>query len=131
MKTFNQFLTLALCCLLCVPATLAQSQTKTTNSQDVTIIIQQEQVRFTSQKPIQMMQLQIANQSGEQVYDSGPMTVAEINWTLQTANGEAIKSGLYAYTLSIHESGAATARVRRGHFIVDRAQDRDGKTDKL
>ncbi len=131
MKTFNPLLTLLLCILFCAAATVAQAQTKTTHSQDVTIIIQQEQVRFTSQKPIQMMQLQIANQSGEQVYDSGPMTVAEINWTLQTANGEPLKSGLYAYSLTIHESGAATARVRRGHFIVDRVQDRDGKTDKL
>ena len=131
MKSINQLINLLLCILFCAAATLAQAPTKTAISQDVTIIIQQEQVRFTSQKPIQMMQLQIANQSGEQVYDSGPMTVAEINWTLQTANGEAIKSGLYAYTLSIYESGAATARVRRGHFIVDRAQDRDGKTDKL
>ncbi len=133
MKTFNQFITLLLCFLLSAPATFAQRETpaKAAQSQDVTIIIQQDKVRFTSQKPIQMMQLQIVNQSGEQVYDSGPMTVAEVNWTLQTANGEALKSGLYAYTLAIHESGAATARVRRGHFIVDRVQDRDGKTDKL
>src|SRR5262245_66040691 len=37
---------------------------------------------------------------------------------------------MYAYQLSIKEAGAETARVRRGHFIVDRAQDRDG-ADKL
>ncbi|HEX4950691.1 MAG TPA: hypothetical protein VFZ34_28770, partial [Blastocatellia bacterium] len=34
-------------------------------------------------------------------------------------------------TLTVQESDANTARVRRGHFIVDRVQDRDGKTDKL
>src|SRR5262245_58637839 len=37
---------------------------------------------------------------------------------------------MYAYQLSIKEAGAETARVRRGHFIVDRAKDRDG-VDKL
>ena len=130
MKTTKQFTLLLLCALLYVAATFAQS-TPNTVAQDVTIIIQQEQVRFTSQKAVQMMQLQIFNQSGEKVYDSSPMTVAEINWPLQNVNGEALKSGLYAYTLAIQESGAAEARVRRGHFIVDRARDRDGKTDKL
>ena len=126
MKTIKHFTLLLLCTLLFVAATLAQS-----TAQDVTIIIQQEQVRFTSQKAVQVMQLQIVNQSGERVYDSGPTTVADINWPLQNSDGTALKSGLYAYTLSIQEAGATTARVRRGHFIVDRAKDRDGKTDKL
>src|SRR5205085_11421521 len=52
----------------------------------------------------------------------------------QAARGEALKGGLYACTLAIKESGkeagVAEARLRRGHFIVDRARDRDG-ADKL
>jgi hypothetical protein len=36
-----------------------------------------------------------------------------------------------AYTLSVIEAGAETSRVRRGHFIVDRAKDRDLQTDRL
>lgn len=64
---------------------MQETQAKSTISQDVTIIIQQEQVRFTSQMPVQVMQLQIFNQVGEQVYNSGPMTIAEINWPLQAA----------------------------------------------
>jgi hypothetical protein len=95
------------------------------------IIIQQEKVRFTAQKAVSEMQLQIFDQTGEMVYDSGAVTEQEINWALQTASGEAIKSGLYAYTLSIKEAGAESARVRRGHFIVDRTRDRDRDTDKL
>ena len=62
MKTINHFTLLLLCTLLFVAATFAQS-----TAQDVTIIIQQEQVRFTSQKAVQVMQLQIVNQSGERV----------------------------------------------------------------
>ena len=134
MKTTYRLITLFLYVLLAVPTTFAQQvQDKPieARTQDVTIIIQQEHVRFTSQKAVQMMQLQIFNQAGEQVYDSSPMTVPEINWPLQAANGGALKSGLYAYTLTLQESDASTARVRRGHFIVDRVQDRDSKTDKL
>ena len=120
---------LLLCALLCTPAIPAQDWKA--DSQDVTIIIQQEQVRFTTQKAVQVMQLQVFTPSGEPVFDSGPVAASEINWPFQKAGGEALESGLYAYTLSTHESGAAEARVRRGHFILDRVRDRDGLTDKL
>jgi hypothetical protein len=136
MQTTKRFITLLLCALLSAPATLAQnpqrdSQTDKTASQDVLIIIGQQQVRFTSQKPVQEMQLQIFNQVGELVHDSGLSYGPEINWPLQSADGQSLKSGLYAYTLSIKEQGAETARVRRGHFIVDRAGDRDKTGDRL
>src|SRR5262249_36960182 len=87
-------------------------------------------VRFTAQRAIEEMRLQIFDQSGEMVYDSGPIAGPELDWSLQNANSETVKSGLYAYTLSIKETGTEKARERRGNFIVDRAQDRDG-ADKL
>ncbi|MGH9832341.1 MAG: hypothetical protein ACREBD_10420 [Blastocatellia bacterium] len=131
----KRLIAILLCALLSAPALLAQdkkaeSQTNNTIAQDVTIIIQQQQVRFTARSAVEQMQLQVFNQSGELAFDSGLVTAYEINWPFQYANGEAIKSGLYAYTLSIKEAGAETAHVRRGHFIVDRTQDRDG-ADKL
>jgi hypothetical protein len=131
----RHFIVILLCALLCVAATPAQdrkteSQASNPITQDVTIIIQQQQVRFTARSTVEQLQLQIFNQSGELTFDSGLITVNEINWPFQNADGEAIKSGLYAYALSIKEAGTETARVRRGHFIVDRARDRDG-ADKL
>jgi hypothetical protein len=135
MRTTKHFIVMLLCVLLSAPATLAQNpqrngQTGNAVSQDVLIIIQQQQVRFTAQKPVQEMQLQVFNQAGELVHDSGASYGPEINWPLQSADGQPLKSGLYAYTLSLKEQGAEAARIRRGHFIVDRAQDRDG-ADKL
>src|SRR5262245_49050077 len=132
----KHLISILLCALLCAPALPAQdrkvvSRANNSTAQDVTIIIRQEQVRFTTQKTVQMMQLQVFNQSGEAIFDSGPVPAGEINWPFQNANGEELKSGLYAYTLSIHESGAAEAQVRRGNFIVDRVKDREGKTDRL
>jgi stearoyl-CoA desaturase (delta-9 desaturase) len=131
----KRLITISLCALLCALAALAQdrkaeSKTNNTIAQDVTIIIQQQQVRFVAQKAIDEMRLQVFNQAGEAVFDSGPVTVNEINWPFKSIYDETIKSGLYAYTLSIKEMGSAKARERRGHFIIDRAQDRDG-ADKL
>ena len=136
MLNFKRLLVIALCVLLYTPVALAQERQREAPaggavSQDVIIIIQRQQVRFTAQKPIQEMQLQIFDPAGELIYDSGVIAGLELDWPLQNANGEAIRSGLYAYTLSIKETGAEKAHVRRGHFIVDRAKDRDGATDKL
>lgn len=134
MQTIKRFITLLLCALLSAPAAWAQDpqrdQTQHATMQDVLIIIGQEQVRFTAQKAVQEMQLQIFNQAGELVHDSGVGAGPEINWPLQGTDGQPLKSGLYAYTLSIKEQGAEAARVRRGHFIVDRAKDREN-ADKL
>jgi hypothetical protein len=135
MQTIKRYLVTVLIALLTVPGTLAQNPAQTQAqppaSQDVTIIIQQEKVRFTAQKAVEEMRLQIFDQTGQLVYDSGPIAEPELNWPLQDGNGGLIKSGLYAYTLSVKEAGAETSRVRRGHFIVDKAKDRDGNTDKL
>ncbi len=122
-----------ICTLLCLPAVPAQTiqqQPQTAASSDVTIIIQQDKVRFTAQKAVAEMRLQVFNQAGESVFDSGLLETAEASWPLKATNGETLKSGLYAYTLSVKEVGSETTRLRRGHFIVDRAKDRDG-TDKL
>jgi hypothetical protein len=125
---------IALCVLFCLTV-MAQdlprnASGRTGASQDVTIIIEQQQVRFIAQKAGEEMRLQVFDQTGELVFDSGAVQAAEVNWPLQAASGEMLKSGLYAYTLSLRETGAAEARPRRGHLIVDRAKDRDG-ADKL
>src|SRR5215510_2359482 len=143
MKTVKHFIVMLLCILLSSPVTLAQTatdkrqeaQATNTIAQDVLIIIQQEKIRFTAQKTVEELQLQIFDPAGQLVYDSGAVSGAELVWSLQQANGDTVKSGLYAYTLSIKEAGkeagASEARVRRGHFIVDRAKERDGQTDRL
>ncbi len=136
MKTLKHFIAILLCFSLCAPLALAQADNQQEaqarqSVQDVLIIIQQEQVRFTAQKAVAEMQLQVFDQTGQLVHDSGSVAGPELIWALRQANGEAVKSGLYAYTLAVKEVGAAEARVRRGHFIVDRAKERDSQTDRL
>lgn len=139
MRSAKHLLAILICTVLCLPAVSAQAlqqQPQSTQASDVIIIIQQDKVRFTAQKTVAEMRLQVFNQAGEVVFDSGAVETTEVNWPLQASSnngssgGETLKSGLYAYTLSMKETGANEARLRRGHFIVDRAKDRDG-TDKL
>lgn len=128
MKTLRSFITMLLYISLCMLPAQAQhapdkqqeAQATNTIAQDVLIITQQEQVRFTARKGGTEMQLQIFDLTGQLVHDSGAVTGPELTWSLRKASGEAVKSGLYLYRLSVKEAGAETAQVRRGHFIVDR-----------
>ncbi|HKQ73920.1 MAG TPA: hypothetical protein VJ810_09355 [Blastocatellia bacterium] len=135
MRTINRFLVYVVCALLCAPVAAAQDQqpmakSRTGASQEVTIIIQRQQVSFTAPPSVEQMRLQVFDQSGELVFDSQLQSINQIDWPLQATTGGALKSGLYAYTLSIKDAWAPEPRLRRGHFIVDRAKDRDG-ADKL
>ncbi len=107
------------------------SQSRAAVTTEVTIIIEQEKVRLTARQAVDYLQLQILDPAGEVIFDSGPIQGNEIAWPFQNGAGEAVKSGLYAYRLTVKEAGKETAQTRRGHFIVDRAKDRDGVTDKL
>lgn len=133
MRSAKHWLASLICLLLCASIVLAQDAQQPTAkaSTDVTIIIGQEQVRFTAQRAVAEMRLQVFDPVGELVYDSGAIFAPELNWPLQNGNGQALKSGLYAYTLAVKEQGAAEAHVRRGHFILDRVADRASKTDRL
>jgi hypothetical protein len=131
MRTARLFLALFVCLFSCLPPVFAQQpQSAATISKEATIIIEQNRVRFTAQKSGQEMRLQIFDHAGELVYDSGATSEPEILWSLQNGDGEELNNGLYAYTLTIKESGAETLRARRGHLIVDRVKGRDG-ADKL
>lgn len=139
MKSIKQLFAILLCFVLSAPMTQAFSMTGETQGQqsskvsqeDITVLIQQEQVRFTSRKATAEMQLQVFDQTGQMVFDSGATAQQELVWAFRHVNGEAVKSGVYAYTLTIKEANGESARVRRGHFIVDRAGERDNQSDRL
>src|SRR5262245_3920861 len=99
--------------------------------EDLQIIIQSQQIRIAARSSVVEMQLQVFDQKGALVYDSGLLSGSELSWALQNANGEAIPSGLYAYALSVKEANAETSSLRRGQMIVERGRDRDPQTDRL
>ncbi len=91
-KQFSAILVrLLLCVSLCLPVVSAQDTQSSKTPPDVTIIIQQDKVRFASQKSVVEMRLQVFNDLGELVYDSGSITEQEINWPLHNGIGVALK----------------------------------------
>src|SRR5262245_40829066 len=136
MRTGKTSATFLLCLLLFFASIPAHGAPQDTPSRaavttDVTIIIEKEKVLLTARQAVEYLQLQIQDSTGEVIFDSGPIQGNEVAWPFQNGAGEAVKSGLYAYRLTVKEAGKESAQTQRGHFIVDRAKDRDGGADKL
>jgi hypothetical protein len=131
MQATKRLTAIFLALLLSAPAALAQEQPRPQLTAEVQILLQPEQVRFTAPPTVEQMRLQIYAANGELVFDSQPLAVSQLTWLWLGADGQPVKSGLYAYTLTIKAAGAAAERVRRGHFIVDRAHERDAQADRV
>src|SRR5215468_3589999 len=101
-----------------------ETQSDHANAREVTIIIQQQQLRFIPPASSQEFRLEVFNKAGESVYDSGLITGQELSWNLHNTSCEAVPSGLYAYTLTVKEASAETPALRRGHLILESGRDR-------
>ncbi|HZS05450.1 MAG TPA: hypothetical protein VFD58_11490 [Blastocatellia bacterium] len=90
------------------------------------IFIEHNLVRFTTPgvEP-QQWRVEVFGQAGESVFDSDWVFAAALEWPLLDQAGQAVGSGLYAYTLTIKDSAGETTRTQRGHVIVNRAGEGD------
>lgn len=136
MPILKQFLSIAACTLLTASVALAitpqqQSGQDSANSKPITITTEQQSVRFVAPSASLEVRLEVFNQTGELIYDSGPVSGHELSWNMHNASGEAVPSGFYGYKLSIKEATADAPSMRRGHLIVERASDRDTQIDRL
>ncbi|HKQ74784.1 MAG TPA: hypothetical protein VJ810_13915 [Blastocatellia bacterium] len=127
MRTMKHFpIVLALLCASTVMAQSLQQETRPTpgGSQSVTVIIERQQLCFAAPASAQEVKLEVFNQAGELIYDSGFVSGAELSWALRNTSGEAIPSGLYAYTLTVREANSEAPAHRYGHLILESGHNR-------
>jgi hypothetical protein len=130
MNSTIRILTILVCLSFLAPVVVAQKPQLASPSQDAAsregavIIIHQQRLHIAAPASTQEIRLEIFGKSGESVYDSGPLAGPELSWNLLNASGEAIPSGLYAYTLTIKEADSEAPATRRGHLILESARDR-------
>jgi hypothetical protein len=129
-KLLSLFATLALV-LACglVSAAQTNSQESTTPA-ELSILIGQRQVKFTPLRQAQELRLEVFNNAGELLYDSGALTEAELNWNLLDSQGQPLAPGLYAYTLSLKTPEAEAPRQHQGHLIIEKGHDQIWLTTK-
>src|SRR5262245_23688933 len=108
--------------LLLAVATAAQ--TAPAPQAKINILIDRESVRFVPTEAVQELRLLVTDQTGTELYDSGALPVSTLDWLLRDSQGEALKGGLYQYTLTIKDAGGELNQ-RRGYLIINRAGDAD------
>src|SRR5262245_6294359 len=91
-------LTILVCSLLYITPVAAQElqlsrPSRDASSLELTIIIKQQQLHFSTTFSAQEIRLEVFNKAGESVYDSGIVTGAELSWALLNASGGEIPSG--------------------------------------
>ncbi|HZS04411.1 MAG TPA: hypothetical protein VFD58_06210 [Blastocatellia bacterium] len=127
LASFPVGLCLWLLILTSVPARAqTQNQTQTqTPAPEITIVVGREAVRFSALNEVAEWHLVVTSQQGEVVFDSGTFQGSALEWPLRDQQGEAVASGLYAYTLTTRTAADATPRTQRGHVILDRPSSAD------
>jgi hypothetical protein len=96
----------------------------------LSVIIGEHKIKFTPLGQSQELRLEVQNHVGELIYDSGALAEADLNWNLQTGNGQPLEPGLYAYTLSIKAPDAEAPQKHQGHLIIEKGGDRLWLTTK-
>ncbi|HEV8483508.1 MAG TPA: hypothetical protein VGV87_08175 [Blastocatellia bacterium] len=134
-NTSTAKLSLALLALLMfaiAPGIRAQTERgKTRTATLAEVVISRNEMRFRAPEPVTAMRLEVLNQSGESVFDSGEKNDKTLLWLMQDGEGKPLASGLYAYTLTLKTADAAESRAQRGYLIVDWEADRATRGDRF
>jgi trimeric autotransporter adhesin len=128
MDSTKLILTILVCSMLYITPVVAQEPqlakpTRDTSLQEVTIVIQRQQIRFTAPVNAQELRLEVHDKNGELVYDSGFVMGGDLSWALRNSSGGEIPSSLYGYTLTIKKTDDEAPITRRGHMILERGRD--------
>jgi hypothetical protein len=111
-----------------------QAQTERGNTRAATlaeVVISRNEMRFRAPEPATAMRLEVLNQSGESVFDSGEKNDKTLLWSMQDGEGTPLASGLYAYTLTLKTADGAAPHTQRGYLIVDWEVDRATRGDRF
>ncbi|MCI0391312.1 MAG: hypothetical protein MOB07_21430 [Acidobacteria bacterium] len=102
---------------------LAQSLQPVERDARATIV--SRQLRFASHRPVEHLRLQVHDKTGTLIHDSGRVEKNDLSWSLRDDKGNALKVGLYDWTLTVKEAGEASPRVKRGQLDLENANQPD------
>jgi len=92
-------------------------------SQIATLAVQSRQLRFGSRRPVEYLRLQVHDQAGSLIHDSGIIPNSDIVWSLKDGHGNALQGGLYDWKLTVKEPSEASPRVKRGQLNLENANE--------
>jgi hypothetical protein len=81
------------------------------------------QLRFASKRPVEHLRLQVHDAAGALIHDSGLVAKSDLVWSLLDSDGNALKAGLYEWTLTVKEPGEASPRIKRGQLNLENTNE--------
>jgi hypothetical protein len=88
--------------------------------------VESRSLRFASRRPVEHLRLQVHDAAGALIHDSGLVAKSDLTWSPFDKNGEALKAGLYDWTLTVKEPGEVAPRVKRGIFNLENTNEPGG-----
>ncbi len=86
---------------------------------EITVTVSRDLVRFAAPGDVQETRIEVFSPTGEKLFDSDFVTGQTQDWQLKDPQGQAVESGLYAYTVTIKDKDG-NLRTQRGNVIVGR-----------
>jgi flagellar hook assembly protein FlgD len=97
----------------------AQAQTPRINT--VNIAAQSDKVEITAQGDVLEMRVDVADESGEVVFQSGAITGQQLDWNMKDASGERVAAGAYMVTVT-YRNAAGKLKKRVEQVTVEEAE---------
>jgi hypothetical protein len=105
--------------LICTLCSLAQAQTPRINT--VNITAEADKVRITAQGDVSEMRVDVADESGDVVFQSGAITGNQLDWKMTDAQGERVAAGTYLVTVTFR-TAAGKLRKRVEQVTVEEVE---------
>jgi hypothetical protein len=104
--------------LICLCALLMSAQAQTPRMNGVNISAQADKVQISAEGEVAELRVDVANESGEVVFQSGQITGQQIDWQMTDAQGVRVAPGTYLVTVTFRNA-AGKLRKRVEQVIVD------------
>jgi trimeric autotransporter adhesin len=116
-KHFSLILIINLCALL------ATTQAQTARLSTINITSDGERVRIAAQGDISEMSIEVSDESGDVILQSGPITGQQIDWNMKDASGARVAAGTYLVSVTFRNA-AGKLRKRVEQVTVDEAEEK-------
>ena len=105
--------------LVCTLFALGQAQTPRVST--VNITTESDKVRINTQGDVSEMRIEVSDESGDVVFQSGAITGQQLDWSMQDAQGQRVSPGAYLVTVTFRTiEGKLRKRVEQ--VTVDEAE---------
>ena len=105
-------------------ALMVSGQAQTPRVSTINISAQTDKVHITAEGDVSEMRVEVSDEQGEVVFQSGAISGQQLDWNMTDAQGERVAAGTYLFTVTFR-TAAGKLRKRVEQVTVDEAEKSD------